>query len=73
MSEVARFRYVSSIEVARTDQESLTDMVWANAERFGDTVSFRRRVADSWLDVTAVADKIGAKDLAAAIPEVIPG
>jgi long-chain acyl-CoA synthetase len=53
MSGVARFRYVSSIEVACTDQESLTDMVWANAERFGDTVSFRRRVADSWLDVTA--------------------
>ncbi len=53
MSELARFRYVSSIEVARTDQESLTDMVWANAERFGDAVSFRRRVADSWLDVTA--------------------
>jgi long-chain acyl-CoA synthetase len=53
MGGVARFRYVSSIEVARTNQESLTDMVWANAERFGDTVSFRRRVADSWLDVTA--------------------
>lgn len=44
---------MSSIGVTRTDQENLTDMVWANAERFGDTVSFRRRVADSWLDVTA--------------------
>lgn len=33
--------------------ENLTDMVWANAERFGDTVSLRRRAEDSWLDVTA--------------------
>jgi long-chain acyl-CoA synthetase len=61
---------VSSIEVARTDRESLTDMVWANAERFGDTVSFRRRVADSWLDVTArefAAEVLGvAKGLIAA-------
>ena len=33
--------------------ENLTDMVWANAERFGDTVSLRRRAEDSWQDVTA--------------------
>jgi long-chain acyl-CoA synthetase len=33
--------------------ENLTDMVWANAERFGDAVTLRRRVEDSWLDVTA--------------------
>nr|WP_218889620.1 long-chain fatty acid--CoA ligase [Saccharopolyspora hordei] len=28
-------------------------MVWANAERFGSTVSFRRRVDGTWVDVTA--------------------
>jgi long-chain acyl-CoA synthetase len=44
---------VSSIGVAGIDRESLTDMVWANAERFADAVSFRRRIDDSWLDVTA--------------------
>ncbi len=27
-------------------------MVWANAERFGGTIGFRRRVDGSWLDVT---------------------
>jgi long-chain acyl-CoA synthetase len=35
------------------DDENLTDMVWANAERFGSTVSFRRRVDGTWVDVTA--------------------
>ena len=35
------------------DDENLTDMVWANAERFGSTVSFRRRVEGAWVDVTA--------------------
>ena len=35
------------------DDENLTDMVWANAERFGNTVSFRRRVDGTWVDVTA--------------------
>ncbi|GLZ39197.1 long-chain fatty acid--CoA ligase [Actinokineospora sp. NBRC 105648] len=34
------------------EQESLTDMVWANAERFADAIAFRRRVEGSWLDVT---------------------
>lgn len=33
--------------------ENLTDMVWANAERFGDAVSLRRRAEDAWVDVTA--------------------
>ncbi|MET0133865.1 MAG: long-chain fatty acid--CoA ligase, partial [Kibdelosporangium sp.] len=28
-------------------------MVWANADRFGDAVSFRRQVDGSWVDVTA--------------------
>ncbi|QWF77536.1 Long-chain-fatty-acid--CoA ligase FadD15 [Amycolatopsis sp. CA-230715] len=31
----------------------MSDIVWANAERFGDVVSFRRQVDGSWLDVTA--------------------
>ena len=35
------------------DDENASDVVWANAERFGDTVSFRRRVDGSWHDVTA--------------------
>ncbi|MFC4858448.1 AMP-binding protein [Actinophytocola glycyrrhizae] len=35
-----------------TETESLTDMVWANAERFGATIGFRRRAAGSWADVT---------------------
>ncbi|QGK69422.1 AMP-binding protein [Allosaccharopolyspora coralli] len=35
------------------DDENLTDMVWANAERFGSTVSFRRSVDGTWVDVTA--------------------
>ncbi|MBV9140207.1 MAG: AMP-binding protein [Pseudonocardiales bacterium] len=34
-------------------QENLTDVVWANAERFAGSVSFRRRVEGGWLDVTA--------------------
>lgn len=36
-----------------TDEENLTDVVWANAERFASSVSFRRRVEDGWVDVTA--------------------
>ncbi|MGH3774414.1 MAG: AMP-dependent synthetase/ligase [Pseudonocardiaceae bacterium] len=35
------------------DEESLTDAVWANAERFASSVSFRRRVDGGWVDVTA--------------------
>lgn len=35
-----------------TQEESLTDMVWANAERFGGTIGFRRRLGGSWVDVT---------------------
>ncbi|SFB46575.1 long-chain acyl-CoA synthetase [Amycolatopsis marina] len=33
--------------------ENLADVVWANAERFGDVVSFRRHIDGSWIDVTA--------------------
>ncbi|MCU1680687.1 MAG: long-chain fatty acid--CoA ligase [Amycolatopsis sp.] len=36
-----------------SDKENLADVVWANAERFSDVVSFRRQVDGSWLDVTA--------------------
>ncbi|HEY1569736.1 MAG TPA: long-chain fatty acid--CoA ligase [Pseudonocardiaceae bacterium] len=36
-----------------TDEENLTDMVWANAERFGDAVSFQRHVDGTWMDLTA--------------------
>jgi len=35
------------------DEENLTDAVWANAERFAGSVSFRRRVDGGWIDVTA--------------------
>ncbi|MEU3270710.1 AMP-dependent synthetase/ligase [Saccharomonospora sp. NPDC006951] len=35
------------------DDENASDVVWANAERFGDTVSFRRQIDGSWRDVTA--------------------
>ena len=34
-------------------EENLTDMVWANAERFGNAVSFRRQVDGTWVDITA--------------------
>jgi long-chain acyl-CoA synthetase len=36
-----------------TADENLTDMVWANADRFSDAVSFRRLLDGSWVDVTA--------------------
>ena len=44
------------------DQENLTDAVWANAERFAGSVSFRRRVDGSWIDVSAseFADQVSA-------------
>ncbi|HJQ48631.1 MAG TPA: AMP-dependent synthetase/ligase [Amycolatopsis sp.] len=35
------------------DDENVGDILWANAERFGDAISFRRQVEGSWLDVTA--------------------
>lgn len=47
-------REFSAPAIARvSEDENLTDMVWANAERFGNTVSFRRRVDGTWVDVTA--------------------
>jgi long-chain acyl-CoA synthetase len=44
------------------DQENLTDAVWANAERFAASASFRRRVDGGWVDVTAreFADQVTA-------------
>jgi long-chain acyl-CoA synthetase len=47
---------------AVADEESLTDMVWANAERFPDAVALRHRVDGSWIDVTTAdfAARIGA-------------
>ncbi|MGH3832450.1 MAG: AMP-dependent synthetase/ligase, partial [Pseudonocardiaceae bacterium] len=44
------------------DLENLTDAVWANAERFAGSVSFRSRVDGGWLDVTAreFADQVTA-------------
>ncbi|WP_020657840.1 AMP-dependent synthetase/ligase [Amycolatopsis benzoatilytica] len=45
-----------------SDDENLADVVWANAERFSDVVSFRRQVEGTWLDVTAkdFADQVAA-------------
>jgi long-chain acyl-CoA synthetase len=44
------------------DEENLTDVVWANAERFASAVSFRRRVDGGWADITArdFADQVSA-------------
>jgi long-chain acyl-CoA synthetase len=47
-------------------EENLTDMVWANAERFGDAVSFQRRVDGTWVDLTA-------RDFAAHVMAVAKG
>ncbi|MGH3796355.1 MAG: AMP-dependent synthetase/ligase [Pseudonocardiaceae bacterium] len=47
---------------AVADEENLTDVVWANAERFAGSISFRRRVDGGWTDVTArdFADQVTA-------------
>ncbi|RSM60985.1 long-chain fatty acid--CoA ligase [Amycolatopsis sp. WAC 01376] len=49
-----------------TDDENLADVVWANAERFSDVVSFRRQVDGTWLDITA-------KDFAAQVLAMAKG
>jgi len=36
-----------------TDRESLSDAVFENAERYPDTLSFRRKTDGGWVDVTA--------------------
>ncbi|AHH95354.1 long-chain fatty acid--CoA ligase [Kutzneria viridogrisea] len=48
------------------EDENLTDMVWANAERFSNAISFRRRVDGTWVDVTA-------KDFAAQVTTLAKG
>ena len=48
------------------DEDNLTDAVFANAERFAGTVSFRRRVNGGWIDVAA-------KDFAAQVSAVAKG
>jgi long-chain acyl-CoA synthetase len=49
--DVREFSAPATAQVS--EDENLTDMVWANAERFGNTVSFRRRIDGTWVDVTA--------------------
>ncbi len=49
-----------------TAEENLTDMVWANADRFGDVVSIQRRVDGTWVDLTA-------RDFAAQVMAVTKG
>jgi long-chain acyl-CoA synthetase len=52
-SEVHVREYSAPASRPVAEEENLADVVWANAERFGDVVSFRRQVDGSWLDVTA--------------------
>jgi long-chain acyl-CoA synthetase len=52
-SEVHVREYSAPATRPVADEENLADVVWANAERFGDVISFRRQVAGTWLDVTA--------------------
>jgi long-chain acyl-CoA synthetase len=53
-SEVSKVRELSvPAATPVADEENLTEMVWENAEHHGDTVSFRRRVEGTWVDVTA--------------------
>ncbi|MBN6041520.1 long-chain fatty acid--CoA ligase [Amycolatopsis sp. 195334CR] len=54
-----------------SEEESLADVVWSNAERFGEVISFRRLVDGSWLDVTA--REFAAEVLAAAKGMVAAG
>lgn len=45
--------YSAPAIAAVADDENMSDVVWVNAERFGETVSFRRQLDGSWRDVTA--------------------
>ncbi|MGH3980164.1 MAG: AMP-dependent synthetase/ligase [Pseudonocardiaceae bacterium] len=58
------FSMPATVTVA--DEENLTDVVWANAERFAGSISFRRRIDGGWVDVTA-------KDFAAQLTAVTRG
>jgi long-chain acyl-CoA synthetase len=62
--DVREFSVPATAAVAA--EENLTDMVWANAERFGNAVSFRRRVDGTWVDLTA-------RDFAAEVLAVAKG
>jgi long-chain acyl-CoA synthetase len=57
---VREFAVPATTKVA--DQENLTDAVWANAERFAASTSFRRRIDGGWVDITAreFADQVTA-------------
>jgi long-chain acyl-CoA synthetase len=39
--------------VTVADEDNLSDMVFATAERFGSAIVFRRKIDGSWVDVTA--------------------
>jgi long-chain acyl-CoA synthetase len=48
---VREFSEPATVEVANED--NLSDMVFATAERFGGSVLYRRKTRDTWIDVTA--------------------
>jgi len=48
---VREFSVPASVTVS--DEDNLSDMVFATAERFGNAIVYRRKVAGSWEDVTA--------------------
>ncbi len=60
------FTVPATAGTAVADEENLTDMVWANADRFGDVVSIQRRVDGTWVDLTA-------RDFAAQVMAVAKG
>jgi long-chain acyl-CoA synthetase len=45
--------YSAPAAKAIADEENLADVIWANAERFAEVISFRRQVEGYWLDITA--------------------
>jgi long-chain acyl-CoA synthetase len=48
---VREFSEPATVDVA--DEDNLSDMVFATAERFGGSVLYRRKARDTWVDVTA--------------------
>jgi long-chain acyl-CoA synthetase len=48
---VREFSEPATVDVA--DEDNLSDMVFATAERFGGSVLYRRKARDTWIDVTA--------------------
>jgi long-chain acyl-CoA synthetase len=49
--DVREFSEPATVEVA--DEDNLSDMVFATAERFGGSVLYRCKARDTWIDVTA--------------------